>query len=221
MKIKSIRIRELVSRPHSYGHDAAEIEAALEPGDDPAQVAADLRALVQAENRRGRECDTLRDTLDGLRDRVRREELLLQRLQAQVVAAQEIIRSHARIQAMAEAAGIPWTDAGETLPGLLEGMKQAAMAAQPPEEVPDFYAVDDAVMPTLDDAMADAGHLEVCRVLRARWLAPRWCVRMPIAGADGTIDGDEIESFDTEDEAKAYVRGFLEREATSAKREQP
>lgn len=72
MKITAIRIRKLVSRPTGYGHDAAEIEAQVEDGDDVESVAASLHSHCEAEIRRGREFADLRRTLDDLRSDVMR-----------------------------------------------------------------------------------------------------------------------------------------------------
>ena len=71
MKITHIRIRVLRSRSTGYGHDAAEIEAQLEDGDDPDQVIADLRTRCETEVRQGAEVSRLMDTLDGMRGELR------------------------------------------------------------------------------------------------------------------------------------------------------
>lgn len=87
MKITHIRIRKLVSRPVGYGHDAAEIEAALEEGDDPADVAARLHGQVEAEIRHGEERGRLFETLDELRDQVALAERRRDRLKGEIAEA--------------------------------------------------------------------------------------------------------------------------------------
>jgi hypothetical protein len=75
MRITAIRIRKLVSRATGYGHDAAEIEAALEDGDDPDTVATELRQRVDTEIRHSQE----RSLLDGILDELRYEVVRLER----------------------------------------------------------------------------------------------------------------------------------------------
>ncbi len=53
MRITHIRLRALRSHEHGYGHDAAEIEAALDPGDDPDEVAQRVRQRMEDELRQG------------------------------------------------------------------------------------------------------------------------------------------------------------------------
>ena len=80
MKITHIRIRVLRSRPVGYGHDAAEIEAQLEDGDDPGVVTTELRKRCETEVRQSAEASRLIDTIDSIREEVvfaerRRDEL--------------------------------------------------------------------------------------------------------------------------------------------------
>ena len=74
MRITHIRLRALRSHQHGYGHDAAEIEAALDPGDDPDDVAQRVRQRVEEELRQGAEGRRLVCTLDDLRSEVVRLE---------------------------------------------------------------------------------------------------------------------------------------------------
>lgn len=70
MKITHIRIRVLRSRPVGYGHDAAEIEAQLEDGDDPDLVTTELRKRCETEVRQSAEASRLIDTIDSIREEV-------------------------------------------------------------------------------------------------------------------------------------------------------
>jgi predicted RNase H-like nuclease (RuvC/YqgF family) len=74
MRITHIRLRALRSHEHGYGHDAAEIEAALDPGDDPDEVAQRARQRMEDELRQGVEGKRLVCTLDDLRAEVRQLE---------------------------------------------------------------------------------------------------------------------------------------------------
>ena len=74
MRITHIRLRALRSHEHGYGHDAAEIEAALDPGDDPDEVAQRVRQRMEDELRQGAEGKRLVCTLDDLRAEVVRLE---------------------------------------------------------------------------------------------------------------------------------------------------
>ncbi len=74
MRITHIRLRALRSHEHGYGHDAAEIEAALDPGDDPDEVAQRVRQRMEDELRQGAEGKRLVCTLDDLRSEVARLE---------------------------------------------------------------------------------------------------------------------------------------------------
>lgn len=106
MKITAIRIRKLVSRATGYGHDAAEIEAAVEDGDDPAAVAEELHRLVDTQIRQGADADRLRYTLDDLRSEVVRLERQKSGLVRELADQREEICKHEALAEMAVKAGI-------------------------------------------------------------------------------------------------------------------
>ena len=72
MRITHIRLRALRSHASGYGHDAAEIEFALDPGDDPDEVTQRIRQRIDDELRHGAEGRKLNATLDDLRADVTR-----------------------------------------------------------------------------------------------------------------------------------------------------
>ena len=74
MRITHIRLRMLRSHVSGYGHDAAEIEAALDPGDEPDEVAQWVRQRLEAELRHGAEGRRLNATLNDLIEAVARAE---------------------------------------------------------------------------------------------------------------------------------------------------
>ena len=106
MKITAIRIRKLVSRATGYGHDAAEIEAAVEDGEDPAAVAEELHRLVDTQIRQGADADRLRYTLDDLRSEVVRLERQKLALAQDIGKQAEAISKHEVLAEMAAKAGI-------------------------------------------------------------------------------------------------------------------
>lgn len=89
----------------------------------------------------------------------------------------------------------------------VEDMTSAMIGARA-ETQPDAYALagDDVVSGT---GLAEA--IECCDMLAPvevrGWTVVRrfWAVRVPIGGADGEIDGDDIMQFSTEAEAAAFV----------------
>jgi|ERR1700733_11297627 len=91
MKITAIRIRVLRSRSSGYGHDACEIEAQVEEGDDPGEVAADIRSRCEAEVRQSAEEHRLIQSVDGLRSEVVSLERKRDQLKAEVNAAHKAI----------------------------------------------------------------------------------------------------------------------------------
>jgi hypothetical protein len=107
MKITAIRIRILRSRPTGYGHDAAEIEAQVEYGDDPLEVAAVLRRMCEAEVRRGEEASTLVDMVQSLRSEVARNENALEGLRVEAADARQAIREQQEFIRMASEKGVP------------------------------------------------------------------------------------------------------------------
>lgn len=106
MKITAIRIRKLVSRSVGYGHDAAEIEAQIEEGDDPDAVAAELHRRVDAEIRQGAERNRLTVTMTELYDAVTDLERQKERLTKQVEANRKAIREHEGLLELANERGI-------------------------------------------------------------------------------------------------------------------
>jgi len=70
LRITHIRLRALRSHQSGYGHDAAEIEALLEPGDDPDEVAERLRERIGKEILLGIEGRQIVGELMDLRRRV-------------------------------------------------------------------------------------------------------------------------------------------------------
>jgi len=115
MRIIAVRIGKLVTGP-GYNNTRAEVEVSVDEGENP-DAAADLaRITVDREIRQTKEIDKLYTTLNGLREDVADAERELERLTRKIDLSRQIIRSNDRIQALAAAAGIPWTDAGPLLP---------------------------------------------------------------------------------------------------------
>jgi hypothetical protein len=106
MKITAIRIRKLVSRPTGYGHDAAEIEAQVEEGENYEDVAARLHLLVEAEVRRGREIGSLAGTLDMLREDVVRLERTRTGIEGDIERIRDEIAAATDFAEAAEKAGL-------------------------------------------------------------------------------------------------------------------
>lgn len=106
MRITHMRFRKLVSRAIGYGHDAAEIEVALDDGDDPAVVSAELHRLVDAEVRQSEE----RERLVGLLGEYRTEVVILEGqlsgLTKSINARRATIKQHNTFIAAAIKAGI-------------------------------------------------------------------------------------------------------------------
>lgn len=98
----------------------------------------------------------------------------------------------------------------ERLQRALDAVEHAShnVVAGRAETQPDAYALagDDVVSGT---GLAEA--IECCDMLAPvevrGWTVVRrfWAVRVPIGGADGEIDGDDIMQFSTEAEAAAFV----------------
>ena len=117
MRITAIRIRKLRSHQHGYGHDAAEIEAAVEDGDDPAVVAETLHAAVEAElYRANRKHDALRSLseLNGQIATSEHEKARLERicaeLKADVARQRAIIAAHEKLAGLAKQQNLPGAD---------------------------------------------------------------------------------------------------------------
>lgn len=106
MKITHIRIRILRSRSTGYGHDAAEIEAQLEPGDNPTEVAAALRKRCETEVRQGAEVSHLIDRLDDLRCEVVQAEHRRDELRKEAAALGKSITACTKLVNLAESVGI-------------------------------------------------------------------------------------------------------------------
>ena len=106
MRITHMRFRKLVSRAIGYGHDAAEIEVALDDGDDPAVVSAELHRLVDAEVRQGEEREKLVGTLDEYRKEVVWLECQLSGLSNSINARRATIKRHNKFIADAVKAGV-------------------------------------------------------------------------------------------------------------------
>lgn len=90
---------------------------------------------------------------------------------------------------------------------VVEDASQSAIAGRS-ETQPDAYAL------AGDDVVSGAGlseAMECCDMLAPvevrGWAVVRrfWAVRVPIGGANGEIDGDDIMQFSTEAEADAFV----------------
>ena len=111
MKITAIRIRKLVSRERGYGHDAAEIEAAVEDGDNPEDVAATLHNMVDAQIRAGSREAHLRETMEQLYENIhgleRRRDIVNQELADQNAA----IRKNDALIKLGKKHGIDVTEA--------------------------------------------------------------------------------------------------------------
>jgi len=104
LKITHIRIRVLRSRPVGYGHDAAEIEAQLEEGDDPDEVTAELRRRCEAAVRQGAEQSRIMDKISDAYDQLRSLEEQVKRNETQVKQARDTLHQFdAFIQAAAKA----------------------------------------------------------------------------------------------------------------------
>lgn len=113
MRTTAIRYRRLESHKGGYGHDAVELEAQLEPGDDPETAFLDLRKQVLA--RLGHIADlhlltsTIADlTEDAARQRRlfdRRERILDEQKQA-IECNAGIIGAHADLARLAADRGI-------------------------------------------------------------------------------------------------------------------
>ena len=106
MKITHVRIRALRSRPTGYGHDAAEFEAILEDGDDPAEVAAELRKRCEIEIRHGAEVSRLIDTIDSIRSEVRHAEQRRDGLKKESDELRAAIMSCSKLVDLADREGI-------------------------------------------------------------------------------------------------------------------
>lgn len=106
MRVTAIRIRKLVSRPTGFGHDAAEIEAEVEPGDDPEKVAEALHEMVAGEIRRSTEANSLRVTLDQVRNDVVYYQGRRDGLKADVERYRTALRQYKEFVAKAQQAGI-------------------------------------------------------------------------------------------------------------------
>lgn len=106
MKVTAIRIRKLVSRPTGFGHDAAEIEAEVEPGEDPAEVAKRLHQMVDTEIRQGGEISTIYRTLDEVRNDATYWTARRDSMRAAVSGYRTALREYKDFVAKAQAAGI-------------------------------------------------------------------------------------------------------------------
>ena len=106
MKVTHVRIRVLRSRSTGYGHDAAEIEAQLEDGDDVAQVAADLRIRCEAEVRQGAEKSRVLDKLTDHYETLQRLEKQVEGYEAKVKAARDALGQFENFLDAAEKAGV-------------------------------------------------------------------------------------------------------------------
>jgi predicted RNase H-like nuclease (RuvC/YqgF family) len=115
MKITAIRIRVLRSRSTGYGHDAAEIEAQIEDGDDPDTVAAELRRRCETEVRQGAEHSRMIDTLDDLRRDLINYEREVARLKSDCDRARKAIKECEGLAELAAERGIPLTPEAERL----------------------------------------------------------------------------------------------------------
>lgn len=106
MRVTAIRIRKLVSRPTGFGHDAAEIEAEVEPSEDAAEVAKRLHLMVDAEIRQGGEISTIHRTLDEMRNDATYWGARRDALKDDVERYRVALRQHKDFVAKAQEAGI-------------------------------------------------------------------------------------------------------------------
>jgi hypothetical protein len=106
MNVTHIRIRKLVSRDTGYGHDAAEIEAQVEDGDDWEQVAIEVHRMVDSQIRQGKEAYGLRHCLDDLRTLVHNIERERDDLAKQISENRKIIQPYEKLEILARNHGI-------------------------------------------------------------------------------------------------------------------
>ncbi len=106
MKITAIRIRVLRSRSVGYGHDAAEIEAQLEDGDDATEVAAELRRRCEAEVTHGAEHARVLNKIGDTYATLKRLEDQAAGYEKQVKEARETLRQFEQFLEAAAEAGV-------------------------------------------------------------------------------------------------------------------
>ena len=115
MKVATIRLRKLVSTPHGYGHHAVELEGVVEPGESYEDAIEALRIQVETQLRQAGERETLCSRLDELRRAVVLHEKRCASLLAEVEANRVIIKTHRKLQDLAQQHGIAWNDKGDLL----------------------------------------------------------------------------------------------------------
>ena len=106
MKITHVRIRVLRSRATGYGHDAAEIEAQIEDGDDVAEVAAELRRRCEAEVRQGADASRALDRITDLYEKLKRLEDQVAAKETQIKEARDLIGQFENFLTAAQKAGV-------------------------------------------------------------------------------------------------------------------
>jgi hypothetical protein len=108
MKITHVRVSELISGP-GYNNRSVALEAALEDGDDYAQVALDLRAKCLSTINGSRELDRLFVERDELLEDIRRLERLAGEHRGVIKKAQGVIDTMTRLRDIAKERSIDVT----------------------------------------------------------------------------------------------------------------
>jgi hypothetical protein len=81
---------------------------------------------------------------------------------------------------------------------------------EPDRWISDELGLDDPCeKSSLSDAMDFAEDYDPVEVIGLAEVRRLWAVRIPIAGADGEIEGHEIETFDTKEKADAFAKSAL------------
>jgi len=106
MKVTHVRIRKLVSHANRFGHEACELEAQVEDGEDWEVVAEALRQEVDAQLRHADERSRLIRTLDDLRAGVVNLEREAERIRASIAEGRNIIRQHDELAEIARERGL-------------------------------------------------------------------------------------------------------------------
>src|SRR4051794_10510048 len=84
MKITAIRIRKLVSTRHGHGHNAVEFTAAVEEGDNPLEIAAKLRQMVDLQIHLADQREGLMHSLESLKAQVEQTSQILSDMKDQL-----------------------------------------------------------------------------------------------------------------------------------------